>query len=100
MATRMSIPIDHRASLPLSPRDVADLARLRESPSARAQLDLPDGEVTEAALLHAVLTAGLKAIGDAMQERAYAELADQYRGTAEGAERRAARRAPARFTEE
>jgi hypothetical protein len=32
---------DHRASLPLSPRDVADLARLRESPSARAQLNRP-----------------------------------------------------------
>lgn len=94
------MPIDHRASLPLSPRDVENLARLRESPSARAQLSLPDGEVTEAALLHAVLVAGLQAIGDAVQERAYAELADQYRDTAEGTERRVARRAPARFAQE
>jgi hypothetical protein len=100
MVSRMNMPIDHRASLPLSPRDVADLARLRESPSAIARLNLPDGEVSEAALLHAVLVAGLQAIEEALQERAYAELADQYRGTAEGAERRAARRAPARFAEE
>lgn len=91
MASRMNMPIHHRASLPLSPRDVADLARLRESPSAIARLDLPDGDVTEAALLHAVLVVGLRAIEEATQERAYAELAEQYRGTAEGAERRAAR---------
>jgi hypothetical protein len=99
MVTTRMTQVERRASLPLSPRDVADLARLRDLP-IREELDLPEGEISEAVLLHAIFTAGLQAIEAMIQERAYAELADQYRKTAEGAERRAARRAPARFAEQ
>lgn len=99
MATTRMPHVERRASLPLSPRDVADLARLRDLP-IREELDLPEGEISEAVLLHAIFTAGLHAIEAMMQERAYAELANQYRNTPEGAERRAARRAPARFAEQ
>jgi hypothetical protein len=95
----MAVQAERRASLPLSPRDVADLARLRELP-IRPELNLPEGEISEAVLLHAIFAAGITAIESMMQERAYAELADQYRNTPEGAERRAARPAPVRFAAE
>jgi hypothetical protein len=97
MNARLNMRVDHRASLPLTPRDVADLARLRETASVRTRLSLPDGDLSEAALLHAVLVAGIQCLQDEAEERGYAELAGQYRNSAEGAERHKARRMPARY---
>ncbi len=89
-----------RKSLPLTDRDLDDLARLRESPMLRdalaalAQVRLTES-TSEASLLHTVLVAGLRAVQERAQEAGYAELGDDYR--TEDVQRRAAarRRRPA-----
>lgn len=71
-----------RKSLPLSERDLRDLANLRRSPSHRAALaalagsDLSDTS-SEAAVLHAVWEAGLKAVLERVEEEGYEQMATE-----------------------
>jgi len=80
MAIRLNQPAKARKSLPLTERDLADLERLRgQSPERDALADLAgvvvvEG-VTEAALLHMIFTAGLRAIQEKAEELAYASAA-------------------------
>jgi hypothetical protein len=80
MAIRLNQPAKARKSLPLTERDLADLERLRgQTPERDALADLAgvvvvEG-VTEAALLHMIFTAGLRAIQEKAEELAYASAA-------------------------
>lgn len=72
-----------RKSVPLTQRDLDDIAKLRSDDAARAQLGAiarvatPDPTSSDAALLHAVLIAGLQAVRDRIDEASYeAEAAD------------------------
>ena len=101
MATRLNQPAKARKSLPLTERDLADLERLRgQTPERDALADLAGIEVesvTEAALLHMIFTAGLRAIREKAEERAYASAAADRLAGGEAAENRriARRRRPA-----
>jgi hypothetical protein len=97
MATRLDQPAKARKSLPLTERDLADLERLREhGPERDALADLAGTvveSVTEAALLHMIFAAGLRAIRERAEERAYASAAADRLASGETAEiRRIARR--------
>jgi hypothetical protein len=84
-----------RPSLPLTERDVADLDKIRNSPAERAALEdlasvtLAAGGRSEAesAFLHAVLLAGIRAVGERAEEASYEADAAAYQ--AEDTERRA-----------
>ena len=70
-----------RAGLPLTERDLVDLETIRNAPEREAvgraaETELPSGDLTEAALLHAVFTAGLRALRRAIDDVGYAQLAD------------------------
>ena len=98
MATRLNQPARARKSLPLTERDLADLERLRgQTPERDALADLAgvvvvEG-VTEAALLHMIFTAGLRAIREKAEELAYASAAADRLASGEANEiRRIARR--------
>jgi hypothetical protein len=101
MATRLSEPAKARKSLPLTERDLADLERLRgQTPERDALADLSGiavESVTEAALLHMIFAAGLQAIREKAEERAYAEAAADRLASGEADENRriARRRRPA-----
>jgi len=79
MVTRLNEPAKARKSLPLTDRDLADLERLRgHSPEREALAELAGvvvESVTEAALLHMIFAAGLRAIREKAEERAYASAA-------------------------
>lgn len=80
MATRLRADITRRPSIPLTARDEVDLAALRASPAYRQALaDLTGtaatGDLTEAALLHAVLEAGFQSIRSVAEEAGYAAIA-------------------------
>ena len=100
MASRLNQRPVRRSSLPLTERDLADLDKLRVPGPGRAALAravpgaLPDGEITESALLHAVFEAGLRAVNETAEELSYAADAAAYE--AEDTERRriARRRRP------
>jgi len=97
MATRLNEPAKARKSLPLTERDLADLRRLRgQTPERDALADLCGvavESVTEAALLHMVFAAGLRAIREKAEERAYASAAADRLASGEADEiRRTARR--------
>jgi hypothetical protein len=97
MATRLNEPARARKSLPLTERDLADLDRLRgNSPERDALSDLSGVAVeslTEAALLHAIFAAGLRAIREKAEEHAYASAAADRLASGEADEiRRIARR--------
>jgi hypothetical protein len=97
MATRLSEPARARKSLPLTERDLADLDRLRGQTPERDALAELSGvvveSVTEAALLHMIFSAGLRAIRERAEERAYASAAADRAASGEAAEiRRIARR--------
>jgi len=101
MATRLNEPAKARKSLPLTERDLADLERLRlQTPERDALSDLAgmvvEG-VTEAALLHMIFSAGLRAIREKTEELAYASAAaDRHTsGEAEEIRRIVRRRRPA-----
>ena len=69
-----------RKSLPLSARDLDDLATLRGSAAHRAALShLVDievrGDTSEAGLLHAVLEAGIRAVQQQVEDQGYAQIA-------------------------
>jgi ectoine hydroxylase-related dioxygenase (phytanoyl-CoA dioxygenase family) len=98
MAVRLNQPAKARKSLPLTERDLADLERLRgQTPERDALADLAgvvvvEG-VTEAALLHMIFTAGLRAIQEKAEELAYASAAADRLASGEADEiRRIARR--------
>jgi hypothetical protein len=101
MATRFNEPAKVRKSLPLTERDLVDLERLRgRSPEREALAELAGvvaETVTEAALLHMIFAAGLRAIREKAEERAYASAAADRRasGEAEKIRRIAQRRRPA-----
>ena len=87
-----------RKSLPLTLRDLRDIAKLRESEAHRAALSrLADHLVTEssseAAVLHAIVEAGIKAVTEEVEAKGYAQMAADL----DAATRRAAarRRRPA-----
>lgn len=97
MATRLNEPAKARKSLPLTERDLADLERLRGQTPERDALAELSGvvveSVTEAALLHMIFAAGLRAIRERAEERAYASAAADRLASGEAAEvRRIARR--------
>jgi hypothetical protein len=103
MATpRLSEPATTRKSLPLTDRDLADIARLRgETPEREALSEMTgvviSGSVAEAALLRMIFEAGLRAIREKAEERAYASAAQDRlaSGEADEARRIARRRRPA-----
>lgn len=93
MVSRLNQATERRAPLPLTARDLADLAKLRmPSPEREALSDLADvplaDEVSEALLIHAVFTAGLRAIREAAEARGYAQLATQDEASGEAVDRR------------
>jgi hypothetical protein len=97
MATRFSEPTKARKSLPLTERDLADLDRLRAPTPEREVLCELAGvrieSITEAALLHIIFTAGLRAITETAEQRAYIAAAADRHASGETAEiRRVARR--------
>jgi hypothetical protein len=100
MSARLNEPTERRTALPLTARDLADLARLREPGPEREALRVlapmvpATEELSEAFLCHALLEAGLRAVRDTAEEIGYAQLAAQEAASGEAAERRliAARR--------
>jgi hypothetical protein len=105
MAVRFSEPAKARKSLPLTERDLADLDRMRgQTPERDALFDLagvPVESVTEAALLHMIFTAGLRAIREKAEEHAYAAAAAGRLSDGEAEEnRRIARRRPPAWADE
>ncbi|MBA3529279.1 MAG: hypothetical protein H0T91_08245 [Propionibacteriaceae bacterium] len=75
-----TIKTSRRASLPLSERDQADLATLRRSITHRIALGrithrTVTDDLSEAAFLHALVEAGIKAVEQEVEEAGYAELA-------------------------
>jgi hypothetical protein len=97
MATRFSEPTKARKSLPLTERDLADLDRLRVPSPERDILSELAGvrieSVTEAALLHIIFAAGLRAIRHQAEQQAYASAATDRLASGEADEiRRTARR--------
>lgn len=68
-----------RKSLPLTPRDLHDLAVLRRSPVHRAVLaELADTSLSEtssdAAVLHAIWEAGVQAVLERVEDAGYAQI--------------------------
>ncbi|MGI8522088.1 MAG: hypothetical protein ACR2K3_02090 [Nocardioides sp.] len=76
-----SLDTSTRKSLPLSARDLHDLATLRGSTAHRVVLSDLAGEIvteasSDAAVLHAVWEAGIKAVRDRIEVEGYAEIAE------------------------
>jgi hypothetical protein len=107
VATRLTEPAKTRKSLPLTEQDLADIARLREETPEREALSELAGvviveSVAEAALLRMIFEAGLRAIRERAEERAYASAAEDRlaSGEAHEARRIARRRRPAWASED
>jgi len=98
VASRLAEPAKIRKSLPLTEKDLADIARLREETPEREALSEMAGvriveSVPEAALLRMIFQAGLRAIREKAEESAYASAAeDRLAGAEEDEMRRIARR--------
>ncbi len=98
MVSRLTEPAKTRKSLPLTEKDLADIARLREETPEREALSEMAGvvvveSVAEAALLRMIFEAGLRAIRDRAEEMAYASAAeDRLPGGEADENRRIARR--------
>jgi hypothetical protein len=98
VASRLTESVRTRKSLPLTERDLADIARLRQETPEREALSEMAGvviaeSVAEAALLRMVFEAGLRAIREKAEERAYASAAEDRLTSGEADEaRRIARR--------
>ena len=102
MVSRLTEPAKTRKSLPLTEKDLADVARLRQETLEREALSEMVGVVVvegvaEAALLHMIFKAGLRAIRERAEERAYASAAEDRlaSGGTDEARRIARRRRPA-----
>ena len=96
MTARLNEPTERRTPLPLTARDLADLGKLREPGPERAALSalansLPEGDVSEALLVHAVFVAGLRAVREAAEAASYEADAPDRHARAD-ADRAAARR--------
>ena len=93
-----------RASLPLTERDLIDLAKLRGSHDELAALESLVNEdlagSSEARVLHAVLMAGLRAVREQVDELAYAALAEEQRASRQLRQVAARRRRPEWAVEE
>jgi hypothetical protein len=105
--SRLTEPARARKSLPLTEKDLADIARLREeTPEREALAEIAGIEVVEsvaeAALLRMIFEAGLRAIREKAEERAYASAAEERLagGEADEARRIARRRHPAWTSED
>jgi hypothetical protein len=97
--SRLTEPAKVRKSLPLTERDLADIARIRENTPEREALsemaDVVVESVAEAALLRMIFEAGLRAIREKAEARAYASAAEDRLASGEADEtRRIARRRP------
>lgn len=97
--TRFSLRAQRRTPLPLTARDLEDLQRLKEpGPEREALSSIAEaalaGEVSEALLVHAVFVAGLRAVREAAEARAYLDAADEKREDAEAEYEFARRRRP------
>lgn len=102
VVSRLTEPAKTRKSLPLTEKDLADVARLRQETPEREALSEMAGivvveGVAEAALLHMIFEAGLRAIRERAEERAYASAAEDRLASADMDEARriARRRRPA-----
>jgi hypothetical protein len=76
----MKVDKPTRKSLPLTSRDLKDLRRLRHSTTHQAALSDLAGELvtdtsSDAAVLHAVWEAGLKAVRERVEDEGYREMA-------------------------
>ena len=103
---RFTEPATTRKSLPLTEKDLADIARLRAETPEREALSEMAGiaiveSVAEAALLRMIFEAGLRAIHEKAEERAYASAAEDRLASGEADETRriARRRRPAWVSE-
>jgi ectoine hydroxylase-related dioxygenase (phytanoyl-CoA dioxygenase family) len=101
VVSRLTEPAKTSKSLPLTEKDLADIARLREEIPQREALSEMVGfvvveSVAEAALLRMIFEAGLRAIHEKAEERAYASAAEDRlaRGEADETRRIARRRRP------
>jgi hypothetical protein len=96
VVTRLDKPAKARKSLPLTERDLDELERLhRPTPERDALFDLagvPVESVTEAALLHMIFSAGLRAIREKAEEHAYAAAAAERLASGETLQNRRAER--------
>lgn len=97
MSARLNEPTEKRTALPLTARDMADLARLRVPGPERDALcalgpKIPaTEELSESLLVHAVFVTGLRAVREQAEALSYAaEAADRQASAAESL--RAARR--------
>jgi hypothetical protein len=104
---RLTEPAKVRKSLPLTERDLADIARMREdTPEREALSEMAGGvaveSVAEAALLRMIFEAGLRAIREKAEARAYASAAEDRLASGEADETRriARRRRPAWVSED
>lgn len=102
VVSRLTEPAKTRKSIPLTARDLADIARLRQETPEREALSEMAGvaiveSIAEAALLRMIFEAGLRAIREKTEERAYASAAEDRlaSGEADEARRIARRRRPA-----
>jgi hypothetical protein len=100
--SRFTEPAKARKSLPLTEKDLADIARLREQTPEREALSEMVGitvveSVAEAALLRMIFETGLRAIREKAEELAYASAAEDRLASGEADETRqsARRRRPA-----
>lgn len=106
MRYTLNQPTERRGALPLTARDIEDLATLRRpSPEREALSELAEvpiaDEVSEALLIHAVFTAGLRAVRESAEAHGYAQLAEQEAASGEAADRRLiAKRRPPRADED
>jgi len=107
VVSRLTEPAKTRKSLPLTERDLADIERLREDIPQREALSEMVGfvvveSVAEAALLRMIFEAGLRAIHEKAEERAYASAAEDRLASGEADETRriARRRRPAWASED
>jgi hypothetical protein len=104
--SRLTEPAKVRKSLPLSERDLADIARMREDTPEREALSEMAGvvveSVAEAALLRMIFQAGLRATREKAEERAYASAAEDRLASGQTDETRriARRRRPAWASED
>lgn len=105
--SRLTEPAKVRKSLPLTERDLADIARMREDTPEREALSEMAGivvveSVAEAALLRMIFEAGLRAIREKAEERSYASAAEDRLASGEADETRriARRRRPAWASED
>lgn len=106
IVSRLAEPAKTRKSLPLTEKDLANIARLREETPEREALSEMTGvvvmeSVAEAALLRMIFEAGLRAIRERAEEMSYASAAeDRLSGGDADENRRIARRRPPAWADE